>query len=79
MRVIFIFLLILPFSFKSQINIDSLWSVWNDESQSDTSRLDAMRMISWEGYLFTHPDSAFYFAQLMYDFAKEKREKNIWH
>ena len=31
--------------------------------------------ISWDGYLFTQPDSSFYFAQLQLDFAKEKGQK----
>ena len=59
----------------TQINLDSLWGVWNDPSQPDTNRLKAMGKISWDGYLFSQPDSAFYFAQLQYNFAKEKGEK----
>ncbi|MFT4521381.1 MAG: adenylate cyclase [Bacteroidia bacterium] len=31
--------------------------------------------MSWKGYLFSQPDSAFYFAQLQFDFAKEKGQK----
>ena len=34
-----------------------------------------MNKISYEGYVFTQPDSAFYFAQLQLDFAKEKGQK----
>jgi len=34
-----------------------------------------MKQISWDGYLFTQPDSAFYFAQLQYDFAHKKGKK----
>ena len=57
---------------SAQVNLDSLWGVWNDEKQADTTRLKAMSQISQDGYLFTQPDSAFYFAGLQYDFAKEK-------
>ena len=53
----------------AQVNLDSLWSVWNDTTQADTNRLKAMKSIAWDGYLFNQPDSAFYFAQLQYDFA----------
>ena len=60
----------------SQVNIDSLMTVWNDTSQPDTIRLDAMNKIAWDGYLFSQPDSAFYFAQQEYDFAKSKGLKN---
>lgn len=51
---------------------DSLFAVWNDNDQPDTNRLKAMHKIAWTGYLFTKPDSAFYFTQLRYDLAKEK-------
>ena len=35
-----------------------------------------MHKIAWDGYLFSQPDSAFYFAQLEYMLAKEKGLKN---
>jgi len=72
MRKLFIILLLFPLFSFGQVNLDSLWSVWNNENQADTARLKAMRKIAWYGYLFTQPDSAFYFAQLEYDFAKSK-------
>ena len=58
-----------------QTNIDSLWRVWNDRNQPDTTRLKAMHSISWYGYLFSQPDSAFYFAQVQYDYAKSRGQK----
>lgn len=59
-------------SLKAQINLDSLRGVWNDKSQADTTRLEAMKKIAWDGYLFSQPDSAFHFAQLHYELAKKK-------
>ncbi|MCH7973397.1 MAG: tetratricopeptide repeat protein [Bacteroidetes bacterium] len=59
-------------SVSAQVNLDSLWGVWNDPNQPDTSRLKAMYRIAWSGYLFSQPDSAYYFAQQQYDFAKSK-------
>ncbi|MBT8274198.1 MAG: tetratricopeptide repeat protein, partial [Bacteroidia bacterium] len=44
--------------------------VWENETKADTSRLKAMHSIAWDGYLFSQPDSAFYYAQLAYDFAE---------
>jgi hypothetical protein len=35
----------------AQVNLDSLWNVWNDKSQSDTIRLNAIRTIAWDGYV----------------------------
>jgi len=59
----------------AQVNLDSLWNVWNDKSQPDTNRLKAMHKIAWDGYLFSQPDSAFYFAGLQYDFAESVNNK----
>ncbi len=69
--IIILLLLITTYLF-GQANIDSLWSVWNNPSQPDTSRYIAMHSIAWDGYLFSQPDSGFYFAQLGYEFAKSK-------
>ncbi len=60
---------------SSAINIDSLWEVWNDSSQIDTNRLKAIELITKNKYIFAKPDSAFYFAQLQYDLAKENGQK----
>jgi len=51
-------------------SLDSLWNIWIDDSQSDSLRLRAIKKFAWDGYLFTQPDSAFYYAQLQYNFAK---------
>jgi tetratricopeptide (TPR) repeat protein len=51
---------------------DSLWAVWNDPNEADTSRLKAIHDIAREGYLFSRPDSAFYYAQMELDFAEAK-------
>ena len=44
-------------SIISQVNLDSLWSVWNDTTQADTNRLKAIHKIAWDGYLFSKTDS----------------------
>ena len=54
---------------------DSLWNVWEDENQPDTARLAAIEDYAWHGYLFTQPDSAFYYAQCEYEYAKKKGMK----
>ena len=51
--------------------LDSLWSVWQDETQADTTRLSALGEYSWYGYVFSQPDSAFYFADLEHELAKK--------
>ena len=74
-HITFFIALFISFSSLAQVNLDSLWTVWNDSSQADTSRLKAMYKIIWDGYLFSQPDSAFYFAQLQYDFAESVNNK----
>lgn len=59
----------------AQNTFDSLWNVWNDETASDTIRAMALNRISWEGYLYSKPDSAFFFAQILYEFAENNGMK----
>jgi CHAT domain-containing protein/tetratricopeptide (TPR) repeat protein len=50
---------------------DSLWSIWKNAELSDSLRLKALNHYAWNGYLFSNPDSAYYFAEIEYIFAKE--------
>jgi len=54
----------------ANINIDELWKVWNDSEQDDTNRLKAIHDIAWDGYLFSQPDSAYFYADVLEQFAK---------
>ncbi|MFC2097247.1 tetratricopeptide repeat protein [Bacteroidota bacterium] len=67
----FSFFLLVSLFTQAQVNIDSLWGIWNDETAPDSSRAQAIHKIAWDGYLFSQPDSAFYFAQMQYDFANK--------
>jgi serine phosphatase RsbU (regulator of sigma subunit)/uncharacterized protein HemY len=55
--------------------LDSLWNVWENESESDTNRLKAIKEYTWNGYLFSKPDSAIILSQLLIDYAVEKNVK----
>jgi len=70
-----VFLIIL-FCFQTSLkaqnaNLDSLWSVWDDISLPDSTRINAMNELAWDGYLFNHPDSAFECANLAYNLAEK--------
>ncbi|MBV6485546.1 MAG: Photosystem I assembly protein Ycf3 [Flavobacteriales bacterium] len=51
---------------------DSLWKTWKNEKLSNKNRFDALYNFTWNGYLFTQPDTAFKLGQLAYNFAKSK-------
>ena len=65
-----LYLFIIPIQLYTQVNKDSLLDIWNNESLSDTTRLNAVGPLAWE-LLFTHPDSAYYYSQLQYELARE--------
>ena len=58
----------------AQLNLDSLWKVYNNTEEADSSRLMAMWFIAYDGYLYNDPDSSYILAQEMYDFAKKTGE-----
>jgi tetratricopeptide (TPR) repeat protein/serine phosphatase RsbU (regulator of sigma subunit) len=76
-KPLLLILLILPSFTWAQPSLlpkvaDSLWNIWQDETQPDTARINAIHDYAWDGYLYTQPDSAFYYAQLQCNFAKTK-------
>jgi hypothetical protein len=50
-------------SLKGQVNLDSLYAVWQDQTQSDSLRTKAYTDFIWDGYLFSRPDSDFLLAK----------------
>ena len=74
-RIFLLLFLLVNLHATSQVNLDSLWRIWNDPKQPDTSRMEAMATISFDGYIYSNTDSAFYFAQLLYDLAKKTGNK----
>ena len=69
-------LICLPLKSISQTTLDSLWNIWEDESLHDTIRLDAINDYAWDGFLFTQPDSTYYYSQIQFDYAKQKGIKS---
>jgi serine phosphatase RsbU (regulator of sigma subunit) len=50
---------------------DQLWSDFQNEQLHDTIRLDALGGYIWKVYLFNDTDSAFYFIEIMEDYAEK--------
>ena len=64
--------LLIGLSSSAQSKLDSFWGIWQNEDFADTTRLKAIKEFTWDGYLFSQPDSAFYYAQIMYDLADQQ-------
>ncbi len=56
-----------------QPNIDSLYTVWQDQTQPDSTRVKAYRDYIWKGYLFNNPDTAFILAEKLVAFANQNQ------
>lgn len=53
-------------------NIDSLLTVWEDKSQSDSLRANAYQIYLWDGLLFSNPDSAAVLSDNLIEFGKKQ-------
>lgn len=56
---------------KSQVNLDSLYTVWQDQTQSDSIRTNAYSDYIWDGFLYSKPDSAFILAEELVSFGTD--------
>ena len=70
--ILFLFILTTLVTRAQNPGLDSLFRVWNDITAQDTSRLNAIHEIALDFYMNSNPDSAFYYAQLQYDYARSK-------
>ena len=62
-------------SLNAQTNPDSLWRVWNDKSQSDSSRTNAYKDYIWQSYLFSNPDTAYLLALNLLSYGETRSYK----
>ena len=68
--------LIFCFSFAyAQTNLDSLYSVWEDKTNSDSLRINAFQYYIWDGYVYSKPDSALILTDKLLQFSNEKEFK----
>jgi adenylate cyclase len=60
------------FQGKGQTALDSLLSIWQDKTQSDSVRVRAFKIYIWDGFLFTNTDSAVSLSEELQDYSKER-------
>ena len=54
----------------SPANLDSLYSIWSDETVDIKTRVQAMQRYAWFGFLYDDPDSAYAIAEASFEMAK---------
>lgn len=72
-------LILLVFSsmcLNAQTKLDSLFTVWQDKTLTDSIRTKAYKEYIWDGFLFDNPDSAFTLAEVLVTFANTKQYPN---
>ena len=57
---------------NAQTNLDSLYTVWQDKTKTDSLRAQAYSHYIWNGFLYKKPDSAFILAEELVAFAQDK-------
>ena len=57
---------------KAQTNLDSLYAVWQDQNQPDSTRVVAYKGYIWNGFLYSQPDTAFMLAEELLAFGLDK-------
>ena len=72
---VFFFLMLSTSSF-AQSNLDSLMGIWNDKTQADTVRMEAMTKFIWGPNFFaSNTDSTLALSMLMYETAINAKSK----
>jgi len=57
-------------------NLDSLYNVWQNQSQANADRAEAFKSYIWKGYLFSQPDSAYVLAESLIAFGGNNNYPN---
>lgn len=71
MKPVFITVLILLSGVTfGQNRLDSLWAVWEDQSQPDSLQGEALLQYNWEGFLLSNPDSGYVLATTLHEFSQ---------
>ena len=60
------------FGLTAQTNLDSIYTVWQDQAQTDSVRVEAFKKYIWDGFMFSKPDTAFILAEVLNDFANRQ-------
>ena len=68
-----IFFVFFSICLNAQNKLDSLYSVWQDNTQTDSIRTEAFKEYIWDGFLFDKPHTAFNMAEELVSFSKSNQ------
>ncbi len=76
--ILFFGVLVFGFFSKAQTSLnlstnDSLWSIWETESNDDSVRVDALQKFAYDEYGRSEPDSSRYLLGISIEFAEQKQ------
>jgi class 3 adenylate cyclase/Tfp pilus assembly protein PilF len=74
-KLIILSILILSFSSSKSINLDSLYSNWENKSLPNSTRIASFGKYIAAGYLYSNPDSALILTNKLLAFAEEKKNE----
>lgn len=66
------FFLVYCSSGYAQTNLDSLYAIWKDQNQPDSTRAATYKKFIWRGFLYSQPDTAFKMAEELLAFGIDK-------
>ncbi len=69
--VIIVFIQVLNSQAQTDYNSDSLWNIWQDKSQQDSTRSMSLLLYTANEYLFSDPDSALIFLDMVEDLSED--------
>lgn len=72
-RILSILLLIICSSVSAQSKLDSLYGVWQDKTQADSTRTKAYKDYIWNGFLYSNPDTAIVLAQALLSYGEQHK------
>ena len=74
-KIVFaISLILVSLTSNGQTNADSLFAVWQDGTQSDSTRTEAFCAYVYDRYVNSKPDTVLVLAEALIDYAEEHKD-----
>ena len=74
-QTIYLALFLFAVNTYAQTNLDSLYTIWEDRTQPDSTRVFAFSDYIWDGFIYSNPDTTLILANQLLDFSTTKNHK----